>query len=130
VIGGEGNGGVILPVLHYGRDGILAVAMILQSMAERGESVSSLIAAIPAYHIDKRKFELGATSLPEVYARLEKGFSGAEIDRRDGLWFGWEAQKSWVHVRPSNTEPVIRAIAEAPTRAEAARLCDAVAALL
>jgi phosphomannomutase len=130
VIGGEGNGGVILPDLHYGRDGILAVAMILQSMAERNLPVSALIEGIPTYHIDKRKFELGTTSLPEVYARLEKAFPNAEIDRRDGLWFGWEADRSWVHVRPSNTEPVIRAIAEAPTAAEAARLCGVVAALL
>ena len=130
VIGGEGNGGVILPALHYGRDGVLAVAMVLQALAERNLTLSGLIADIPAYHIDKRKFELGTTSLPDVYARLEKGFTGAEVDRRDGLWFGWEAAKSWVHVRPSNTEPVVRVIAEAPTAAEAARLCDAVAGLL
>jgi phosphomannomutase len=130
VIGGEGNGGVILPDLHYGRDGILAVALVLQALAEGDLPLSARLAALPAYHIDKRKFALGAVSLPEVYARLENGFMGAEIDRRDGLWFGWEDRKSWVHVRPSNTEPVIRAIAEAPTAGEAARLCDAVAALL
>ena len=128
VIGGEGNGGVILPDLHYGRDGILAVALILQSMLERESSLSGLVAGIPAYHIDKRKFELGDKSLADVYARLETAFAGATIDRRDGLWFGWE--KSWLHVRPSNTEPVIRAIAEAPTQEETARLCDAVSALL
>jgi phosphomannomutase len=130
VIGGEGNGGVILPALHYGRDGVLAVAMVLQAMAERQLPLSGLVADIPAYHIDKRKFELGSTSLPEVYARLEKTFAGAEVDRRDGLWFGWEETRSWVHVRPSNTEPVIRAIAEAPTAAEAARLCGVVAGML
>src|SRR5690606_25337219 len=126
----EGNGGVILPALHYGRDGVLAVAMVLQAMAERDLPLSGLVSDIPAYHIDKRKFELGATSLADVYARLEKTFTGADVDRRDGLWFGWEAERSWVHVRPSNTEPVVRAIAEAPTKAEAARLCDAVAQLL
>ncbi len=129
VIGGEGNGGVILPDLHYGRDGVLAVALILQAMAERNLPLSALAAEIPSYHIDKRKFALGAP-LAEVYTKLEKAFAGAQIDRRDGLWFGWEAAKSWVHVRPSNTEPVVRAIAEAPTAAEASRLCDAVAALL
>ena len=130
VIGGEGNGGVILPALHYGRDGVLAVAMVLQAMAERDLPLSGLIADIPAYHIDKRKYALGAVSLEAAYAKLEKAFAGAAIDRRDGLWFGWEASRSWLHVRPSNTEPVVRAIAEAPTAAEAARLCDAVAALL
>jgi phosphomannomutase len=128
VIGGEGNGGVILPDLHYGRDGILAVALTLQSMLERAVPLSGLVESIPAYHIDKRKYELGGKSLDEVYARLETAFAGAAVDRRDGLWFGWE--KSWLHVRPSNTEPVVRAIAEAPTREEAARLCDAVAGLL
>ncbi len=130
VIGGEGNGGVILPALHYGRDGVLAVAMILQAMAERNLPLSGLVADIPAYHIDKRKFDLGSTSLTDVYARLEQTFTGATIDRRDGLWFGWETDRSWVHVRPSNTEPVIRAIAEAPTAAEAARLCGVVEAML
>jgi phosphomannomutase len=130
VIGGEGNGGVILPDLHYGRDGILAVALILQALVERKVPLSALIADIPAYSIDKRKFELGGKPLAEVYTKLEKAFADAEIDRRDGLWFGWEAKKSWLHVRPSNTEPVIRAIAEAPSREEAARLCDAVATLL
>src|SRR5690606_9175998 len=81
VIGGEGNGGVILPALHYGRDGVLAVAMVLQAMAERDLPLSGLVSDIPAYHIDKRKFELGATSLADVYARLEKTFTGADVDR-------------------------------------------------
>jgi phosphomannomutase len=130
VIGGEGNGGVILPDLHYGRDGILAVALTLQAMSESNLPLSARIAALPAYRIDKRKFTLGGVSLPELYARLERELAGAGIDRRDGLWFGWEDRKSWLHVRPSNTEPVVRAIAEAPTAEEAARLCDAVAALL
>ncbi len=124
VIGGEGNGGVILPDLHYGRDGILAVALTLQYLAERETSISALVAEIPAYTIDKRKFSLGGKSLSEVYARLEKAFLDAEVDRRDGLRFAWD--RSWVHVRPSNTEPVVRVIAEAPTQAEAERLCLAV----
>jgi phosphomannomutase len=121
VIGGEGNGGIILPDLHYGRDGILAVAMTLQNLAERGATVSTLVSEIPSYHIDKRKFELGGKSLTELYAHLENTFAGAEVDRRDGLRFAWD--RSWVHVRPSNTEPVARIIAEAPNREEAERLC-------
>ena len=120
-IGGEGNGGIILPDLHYGRDGILAVAMTLQNLAERGATVSTLVSEIPSYHIDKRKFELGGKSLTELYAHLENTFAGAEVDRRDGLRFAWD--RSWVHVRPSNTEPVARIIAEAPNREEAERLC-------
>jgi phosphomannomutase len=124
VIGGEGNGGVILPDLHYGRDGILAVALTLQYLAERGGGLSSLVGEIPAYCIDKRKIDLAGKSLPEAYAKLEKAFSGASVDRRDGLRFAWE--RSWVHFRPSNTEPVARVIAEAPTREETTRLCLAV----
>ena len=124
VIGGEGNGGVILPDLHYGRDGILAVALTLQYLAERGKVLSSLVGEIPAYCIDKRKIDLSGESLPEAYAKLEKAFSGASVDRRDGLRFAWD--RSWVHVRPSNTEPVARVIAEAPTREETTRLCLAV----
>lgn len=128
VIGGEGNGGVILPDLHYGRDGILAVALTLQYLAERDATLSDLVAEIPAYVIDKRKFDLAGKSLSEVYARLEKAFPDAEVDRRDGLRFAWD--RSWVHARPSNTEPVVRVIAEAPTTAEAGRLCLTVEALL
>ena len=128
VIGGEGNGGVILPDLHYGRDGILAVALTLQYLAERDATLSALVAEIPAYAIDKRKFDLAGKSLSEVYARLEKAFPDAAVDRRDGLRFAWN--RSWVHARPSNTEPVVRVIAEAPTPAEAERLCLAVEAEL
>ena len=128
VIGGEGNGGVILPDLHYGRDGILAIAITLQHLAKRETSVSALVAETPAYHIDKRKFDLAGKSLSEIYARLEKAFAGAAVDRRDGLRFAWD--RSWVHARPSNTEPVVRVIAEAPTKEEAARLCLTVEAEL
>ena len=67
----------------------------------------------------------GGTSAGGLVVAVKAAFQHA-----DGLWFGWEERKSWLHVRPSNTEPVVRAIAEAPTRDEAARLCDAVAALL
>ena len=128
VIGGEGNGGVILPDLHYGRDGILAVALTLHYLAEREMSLSALVAEIPAYTIDKRKFDLRGKSLPELYARLEKVFPDATVDKRDGLRFAWE--RSWVHARPSNTEPVVRVIAEAPTAAEANHLCLTVEAQL
>jgi phosphomannomutase len=121
VVGGEGNGGVILPDLHYGRDGILAVALTLQHLAERRTSLSALAAELPSYHIEKRKFDLDGRNVAEAYARLERAFPGAAVDRRDGLRFAWD--RSWVHARPSNTEPVVRVIAEAPAREEAERLC-------
>ncbi len=125
IIGGEGNGGVILPSLHYGRDGILAVAMTLQLMAERKATVSALVGAIPAYHIEKRKHAANGAQVLAKRDALAKRFSDASLDERDGLRFAWP--KAWVHVRPSNTEPIARIIAEAPTREEAMQLCDAVA---
>ncbi len=121
VIGGEGNGGVMLPDLHLGRDGILAIALILELMAERTESLSAIAAEIVPYHIEKTKLTLGSQPLQNIYARLEKKIPGAKIDYQDGMRLAFE--KSWVHVRPSNTEPVVRVIAEAPDRAQAEELC-------
>jgi phosphomannomutase len=125
VVGGEGNGGVILPALHYGRDGILAVAMTLQLLAERGETVSQVVKSIPAYHIEKRKYSASGAQLQAKRDALKQRFADAAFDDRDGFRFAWS--KKWVHVRPSNTEPVSRIIAEAPTREEAMKLCDEVA---
>jgi len=119
---------VILPSLHYGRDGILAVALTLQLMAERQTSISVLAKAIPSYHIEKQKVEATGAQVHASKEALKRRFSDAEYDERDGLRFAWP--KSWVHVRPSNTEPVVRVIAEAPTRAEAEKLCAAVAETL
>jgi len=128
VIGGEGNGGVILPDLHYGRDGILAVAMTLQLLAEKTAKVSEIVASIPSYHIEKRKHAASGAKLQAGREALKRRFSDATLDGSDGLRFSWP--KAWVHVRPSNTEPIARIIAEAPTRPEAEKLCDAVAECL
>lgn len=127
LIGGEGNGGVILPQLHVGRDAPLGVALILQYLASEGQPVSALVSAAPKYRILKAKVKRGAELAP-VYAKLKAGFPDAEKDERDGLRLGWKDR--WVHVRPSGTEPVIRMIAEAPTEAEAQTLLDAASALL
>jgi phosphomannomutase len=128
VIGGEGNGGVISPDLHYGRDGILAVAMTLQLMAEKGKAVSALAASIPAYHIEKQKYSVAGKDLQAIIAKLSARFPDAKIDKQDGIRFEWE--KSWVHLRASNTEPVVRVIAEAPDRDQAMRLCQGIEAEL
>jgi phosphomannomutase len=124
VIGGEGNGGVISPDLHYGRDGILSVAMILQLMAERNKPVSGIAAEIPAYWIEKQKFSIQGKNLENVIGRLLAKFPEARVDQQDGIRFEWD--RSWVHVRASNTEPVLRVIAEAPERAQAEKLCKAI----
>jgi len=127
VIGGEGNGGVILPSVHIGRDAPIGVALILQLMASTGQSVSQLVGASPRYHIVKAKAPRGA-DLGPAYQALRKRFADATVDDRDGLRLAWPDR--WVHLRPSGTEPIIRFIAEAPSAAEAEALIEACRALV
>ncbi len=124
VVGGEGNGGLILPELHYGRDGILAVAMTLQLMLEENKSISELVKRFPAYKIVKKKVPIQGTPLSLIVGRLIAKFHNVKRNEEDGLRFEWD--KKWVHIRASNTEPVIRVIAEAPTLKEAESLCEEV----
>ena len=121
VIGGEGNGGVIYPALHVGRDAPVAAALALEWLARTGRPVSALVAAAPRYTIVKAKLPRGP-ALEPVYAALRRRYADAAADAQDGLRLAWRDR--WLHVRPSNTEPIIRLIAEAPTRAEAERLVD------
>ena len=127
VIGGEGNGGVILPSVHIGRDAPIGVALILQLMAATGLSVSGLVGASPRYHIVKAKAPRGA-DLGPAYQALRKRFADATVDDRDGLRLAWPDR--WVHLRPSGTEPIIRFIAEAPSQAEAEALVESCRALV
>ena len=122
LIGGEGNGGVILPALHVGRDAPLAVALILQYLAREGRPVSALVSAAPRYRIMKAKVNRGA-DLPLAYAKLKARFPEADTDQRDGLRLAWRDR--WVHLRPSGTEPMIRMISEGPTEEAALELLDA-----
>ncbi len=122
VIGGEGNGGVILPALHIGRDAPLGMALILHYLAKVGGSLSSAIAASPRYVILKAKGPRGP-DLGPLYERLRQRFPDADPDERDGLRLAW--QDRWLHVRPSGTEPIVRLIAEAPTAADAEALVSA-----
>jgi phosphomannomutase len=127
VIGGEGNGGVMLTDLHLGRDAPLGVALILQYLAAQQRPVSALVAAAPRYRIVKVKTKRGA-DLDRAYAALKERFPEAVADQQDGLRLGWADR--WVHLRPSGTEPVVRMIAEAPTQPEAEALIDACRSLL
>ena len=120
VIGGEGNGGVILPALHLGRDAPLAAALILQLLAEDRAPLSQIVGNYPRYSIVKAKLERSDIPLDTVYRSLRADFADAEVDVQDGLRLSWEDR--WVHIRPSGTEPIIRVIAEAPTEAAAQEL--------
>jgi phosphomannomutase len=122
LIGGEGNGGVMLPALHIGRDAPLGVALILQLLAQTGVTLSRLVDESPRYTIVKAKASRGS-DLPIFYDRLRCRFPDAVVDERDGLRLAWPDR--WLHVRPSGTEPILRLIAEAPTEADAQALVAA-----
>jgi phosphomannomutase len=120
VIGGEGNGGVILPELHLGRDAPVGAALLLQLMLEEARPLSAVRNDMPRYVIVKDKLERPNVSLEAVYRALTSAFPSATADTQDGLRLDWSDR--WVHLRPSGTEPIVRVIAEAPTEADARHL--------
>jgi phosphomannomutase len=121
-VGGEGNGGVILPDVHLTRDAPVAAALVLQLLAETGEPLSALAAGIGRYEIVKEKVPRPSQPLDAVYDALEREVGAPEADRQDGLRLAWPGERKWAHLRPSGTEPIVRIICEAPTREEAERL--------
>ncbi len=128
VVGGEGNGGVILPELHLGRDAPLGVALILQMLVNAAAPLSAVVARYPSYAIIKDKLDRPSVPLDAVYAALREAFPDAAADTQDGLRLGWPGR--WVHIRPSGTEPIVRVIAEANSTGEARVLIDRARALL
>jgi phosphomannomutase len=121
VIGGEGSGGVILPQVHLSRDAMVGVALFLQLLTDSGGTSSQLKARLPQYEIVKNKIDLGTLRPDAILAKLHEAYSKSEkTNFEDGLKIDFT--DSWVHLRKSNTEPIIRIIAEARTREEAARL--------
>jgi len=117
VIGGEGNGGVIDPRIVPGRDSLVAMAYLLQLLANTGKTVSQLVAELPRYEIVKTKFECRREDAERAVEALKKEFASEKVDVQDGIRIDWDSQRAWVHARPSNTEPIMRIIAEAPDRA-------------
>jgi phosphomannomutase len=127
VLGGEGNGGVIDPRVVLVRDSFVAMALVLDAMAARGQTASALADELPRYAIHKTKVTLAREKIPAALTALERHFADATTDRLDGLRLDWkhaDGSGSWLLVRASNTEPIVRIIAEAPTKEEAKRLCD------
>ena len=118
VIGGEGNGGVIIPELHYGRDALAGIALFLTHLAKSGKSIRALRSTYPDYHISKNKIELDASiDIPALFGKLATQYAKQPVNTVDGLKI--EFDKDWVHLRPSNTEPIIRIYAESTSETTA-----------
>lgn len=130
VVGGEGNGGVILPALHHTRDAPVAVALILQHLVDVGSALSGAVGRWPGYHIVKTKVAFDRSVLEAAYAALAQDLDADAEDRSDGLRLSWSGRRAWLHVRPSGTEPIVRLIAEAPEEKAARELVGRAAGVL
>jgi phosphomannomutase len=128
VLGGEGNGGVILPELNFTRDGLVAAATAIGMLSLGREPLSAVRATIPQYQMVKTSMTLTREQYAERDGKLAGAFEGCSVDKQDGLKF--DCPDFWVHVRPSNTEPIVRIIAEATTEAQAREAAERVKAAL
>jgi phosphomannomutase len=120
VVGGEGNGGVILPDLHLGRDAPLAITLTLQALLESGKTIHDLFLSLPQYKIVKSKINTEGLQPDKILEKIAADHADQPINFLDGLKI--DTDSTWVHLRKSNTEPIIRIMAEAPTEAEAQQL--------
>ena len=118
VIGGEGNGGIIYPDLHYGRDALVGIALFLSHLSKFGKSISMLRSTYPNYHISKNKIELTPKiNVDRVLKEIQTKYKKQPVNTVDGVKI--EFDKEWVHLRKSNTEPIIRIYSESETKATA-----------
>lgn len=118
VIGGEGNGGIIYPELHYGRDSLVGIALFLTHLADLGISVSALRASYPSYYMSKKKIQLTPTiDVDAILNQMATKYATENVTTIDGVKIDFAT--SWVHLRKSNTEPIIRVYTEAPTQQDA-----------
>jgi phosphomannomutase len=123
IIGGEGNGGVILPELHYGRDAMVGIALFLTHLAKYGKSCSMLRSKYPNYHISKNKIELTAEiNTDKILEAISEKYSKQPINKIDGVKI--EFEREWVHLRKSNTEPIIRIYSESEYETTADNLAE------
>jgi len=129
VIGGEGNGGVIYPASHYGRDALVGIALFLTYLAKKKMSASELRASYPAYYMSKQKIELTpGIDIDAILVKVKEKFSGYDITDIDGVKIDFPDK--WVHLRKSNTEPIIRIYSEASSMQEATSLCEEIIQLI
>ena len=129
IIGGEGNGGVIYPALHYGRDAMVGIAIFLTLLAKSGKTVSELRATYPSYDIYKTKIQLTPEiDVDAILAEMKNKFANEKITDIDGVKIDFS--DSWVHLRKSNTEPIIRIYSEAHSMDEAKKLADSIKAII
>jgi phosphomannomutase len=128
VIGGEGSGGVILPEVHYGRDALVGIGITLQHLLEFGGTLSELKKSLPNFEIVKKRIELGKKNPEKIITAVKKHYSKFDINIEDGLKI--DAPDYWIHLRKSNTEPIIRIITEAVTSEEAEARADDIAKLV
>ena len=129
VIGGEGNGGIIIPDLHFGRDALIGIALFLSHLAKSKMSASSLKDSYPAYYMSKKKMNLDASlSLSKIFDQLALKFTAHPMNREDGLKIDFENE--WVHLRSSNTEPIIRIYTEATSQEAADKLADEIISII
>jgi len=124
VVGGEGNGGIILPELHLTRDAPVGCALLLQHLLDRGTSLRAAADRLPSYHIVKRKSDFPRERITGAYEKLRQGFPEAQVSTEDGLRLDWPDRREWLHVRPSGTEPIVRLIAEAGEERRASELVE------
>ena len=127
VIGGEGNGGVIYPELHYGRDALVGIALFLTQLAKSGKSCSALRDSFPKYTISKNKVELSEDiDVDKILEEITKKYSNHKLNTVDGVKI--EFDKEWVHLRKSNTEPIIRIYSESDSDVKAENLAKKIMA--
>jgi phosphomannomutase len=125
VIGGEGNGGIIVPDFHFGRDALIGIALFLSHLARTKKKVSKLRKDYPQYFINKNKIELTPTiNVDKVLQGVQSRYKNEKINLTDGVRIDFEKEREWVHLRKSNTEPIVRIIAEAKTEERAAALAS------
>ncbi len=125
VIGGEGNGGVIFPDLHYGRDALMGIALFLTHLAKAGVSASELRRGYPSYFISKNKIELTPQiNVDLLLEKVKEKYKNEKVNTIDGVKIDFEKRREWVHLRKSNTEPIIRIYAESQSESKADELAQ------